>query len=279
MKINKDKAVAQIDAAHSVAEHFVTRCGELSEHITDRLAFTVSSVATISVAITSVIPEGMAVSAASGSSALGIAAASASVAGVFVAMRRPAVWWIYAAQLTLSLSLVRVYGGGPLMLYPLVSCFGALIAAFGIDAVEQRVAESKAADRADIDAELERQIKMMRAKQNVSNSAMRTQAKYGSPQPQKNPEMSEKSSDNGVAVSPVNGVAGAAVEDMTAVRTSRKAQRWEDILTEMEGQETKSFVKSMAAKHDKDPRTIRRDLRGLAEQGLASVNGTVERSR
>jgi len=159
LKINEEKAKSGIDNYHNVATHFVTRCGELSEHITDRLAFTVSSVATISVAVTSVIPEGMAVAASSGSAWLGVATASASVAGVFVAMKKPVVWWIYAAQLVLSLSLVRAHGGGVLMLYPLVSCFGALIAAFGVDAVEQRVAESKAEERIDADAELDRELK------------------------------------------------------------------------------------------------------------------------
>jgi len=179
MKINEQKAIAGIDSYHNVAEHFVTKCGELSQHATDRMAFTVSSVATITVAVTSVIPEGMAVAESSGSAWLGVATASASVAGVFVAMKRPVVWCVYAAQLLLSLSLVRAHGGGVLMLYPLVSCFGALIAAFGVDAVEQRVADSKVEQRVDLDAELDREIRLMRERNKIENSKVRTAAKYG----------------------------------------------------------------------------------------------------
>ena len=272
-KINEEKAKSGIDNYHNVAQHFVTRCGELSEHITDRLAFTVSSVATISVAVTSVIPEGMAVAASSGSVALGIATASASVAGVFVAMRRPVVWWIYAAQLVLSLSLVRAHGGGVLMLYPLVSCFGALIAAFGIDAVEQRVAESKVEDRVDADAELDREHKAKSRALTLKLREAKAMAKLAGQEQAQNPEMSSVNQ----AISPRNGAIGASVEQMTDVRSSKMTKRQEGLLEEMDGQLKRDFVKEMAIKFERNPKTINRDLQRLAEAGMASVNGTVEK--
>ena len=272
----EEKALQKIDARYNVAEHFITRNGELLEHIAARISFTISSFFNITVTITSVIPEGMAVAQASGNIWFGIASSVASAAGVFVAMQKPFFWIVYLFQLLISLEVVRRFGTELDAFGPLVSFLGALIGSGGASLIASKASELKSEKRADEDADFDRKIKLMQVQSRLRNNETRTNAKYraenSTVQAAENTTNSHRNNDQ-------NLINDKGREKSKKVRGKKAQARLDEmhrfILDEYDGVPVKELTATQIKQKMKltvSDSTVRNDL---AELRKTKLNGTV----
>jgi len=238
--VDKEKVIHSIDKHYDIAEYAITKIGLLLEHLTSKITFTLSSIINISVVITSAIPEGIAVAQASGSAWLGFGTACTSVGGVYVAVQKskalaethtPEVdndiivktwqsryWIIYFVQLIVSMSIIKLDSGGSLVLYPLVSCFGALFAAEGTSLIESKAKDEKAETRADKEADLSAQIKLMQAQSRIENNRLRAQSLYA-------PENGSTKEDQGNTTNSHRNTPQTIIDDKGRQKSQRKRSK------------------------------------------------------
>lgn len=281
MKINEDKAKQGIDRSYNVAEYAIDKYGDLLIHIANQTSMITSSFMLAIVSALSALPEMLGVAQVSGSFSLGLSSAAIGVSLAYLAIRLPVIkqiygyninilWVLYGIQFFASEVNIIAYGGGPQFLTPWFSAIGAITAAYAVEEVERKMKQRSAATNEDLDAQLKRDLKRASHEQTLAHRRAKMKAEYGTPKA----EMSDKKA----AISPVNGAVGTPTDDMTKIRTGKKAKRQQQILAAMNGQVRAEFVEEMTGKFEVKERTIHRDLLELGKTGKASVNGNVKRT-